>query len=267
MKDSVLELVGLNNFHLMHLVANLEKIENSLNEKIINAIDHKEDEFNSTISKLVADKYKTSSENVKLKMELSQVFTEMTTANKKMKDEVEHFKNKLNSANKVIAAQNADLDRMKPSSFSFPKDQQKKPPNVDTKLKNLVRHVETNLRSFLSLVEAAAGAQGCRTHPSMGREEVERCRRVVVAAHQALTSLRVNRQGEVVVTAHHRLSWSILFERLGAEEVVGELLDTATTLAASHPHNQAWFFQRMLETREHLEEVVDALEQTYLQYD
>merc|ERR1719319_1474964 len=109
-KESVLELVGFQNFHLRHLMDNFEKPDTALNKKIVDAIDHKGDACNtvanSTISGLVADNYKSSSENAKLMRKLS----EITKANKKMKDEVESFKQKLDSANKTIATQNAKIE-------------------------------------------------------------------------------------------------------------------------------------------------------------
>merc|ERR1719319_438728 len=108
-KKSVLELVGFQNFHLRHLMDNIEKPDTALNKKIVDAIDHKGDACNSTISGLVADTYKSSSENAKLMRNLS----EITKANKKMKDEVESFKQKLDSANKTIATQNAKIESTK----------------------------------------------------------------------------------------------------------------------------------------------------------
>merc|ERR1712129_380399 len=134
----------------------------ALNKKIADAIEHKEHSCNSTISGLVADNYKTSSENTKHKKELSK----MTTANKKIENEVECFKNKINSAHKTIAAQNAKIESMKQSYNSLLRAEPKKTTTIHTKLKNLARHIESNLQSFMSLVD---GSQR-----SLGREEALR---------------------------------------------------------------------------------------------
>ena len=132
------------------------------------------------------------------------------------------------------------------------------------KLKNLVRHVESNLKSFQMTI-ARNSYESHRSH--VDKEDAQRCRRIMESANQALKSLKENRAGDVIMTHLDKISWSIIFEEAMVERVVKELFFSSVYLVQNYEDDHGWFFEKIEQEGERLGEAMNALAQVYQQYD
>ena len=275
-KDGLMSMVGFEEMKIVDLVEVLEKCQPALKKKIFKAIKDQE-QSNENITKGLLDaNSELQEQNERLTNDLETTFAEMSSSIGGMREEVERFQRKLRRANRVIESQGADLEkerrRAKAAKQQQRGGQQQQQHSsradgmdaVNFRLTNLVKHVESSLRKFQNTVDGIIDDNNGESW--IDREDAGRCHRIMEAVNQGLKSLQENRDGEVLRTPHHTITWHLLFEEVKVQRVVQELLHSTTYLVSTHPENQAWFFQNMEACTPAMNDAIDVLEQVYQQY-
>ena len=277
-KDGLMSMVGFEDMKIVDLVEIMEKCQPSLKKKIFKAIKDQE-QSNENITKGLLDaNSELQEQNERLANDLETTFAEMNSSIGGMREEVERFQRKLRRANRVIETQGADLEKERrraravKQQRSGQQQQQQQHVNgradgmvaVNFRLTNLVKHVESSLRKFQNTVEGIIDDNNGEAW--IDGEDAGRCHRIMEAVNQGLKSLQENRDGEVLRTPHHTITWHLLFEEVKVQRVVQELLHSTTYLVSTHPENQAWFFQNIEECTPAMNDAIDVLEQVYQQY-
>ena len=90
---------------------------------------------------------------------------------------------------------------------------------VNFRLTNLVKHVESSLRKFQNTVEGIIDDNNGEAW--IDGEDAGRCHRIMEAVNQGLKSLQENRDGEVLRTPHHTITWHLLFEEVKVQRKKG----------------------------------------------
>ena len=275
-KDDLMSRVGFEDMKIVDLVEVMEKCQPALKKKIFKAIKGQE-QSNENITKGLLDaNSELQEQNERLTNDLESTFAEMSSSIGGMKEEVERFQRKLRRANRVIESQGADLEKERRRAKAAKQQQQRGGQQqqqqqlhgsmdaVNFRLTNLVKHVESSLRKFQNTVEGIIDDNNGEAW--IDNEDAGRCHRIMEAVNQGLKSLQENRDGEVLRTPHHTITWHLLFEEVKVQRVVQELLHSTTYLVSTHPENQAWFFQNMEECTPAMNDAIDVLEQVYQQY-
>ena len=240
-KEVLLELTGMENLSVSNLVDVMEKAKTSTNSKLIEAVKEKDRKckLDSLELFLGTTHLKEEKENLEHDLALN-------------KNEIDWLKAELNSANKEIQRKGANMERIRNLTDARIEIR-------NTKLKNLVRHVESNLKSF----QLTIARNSYKSH----RSHAQRCRRIMESANQALKSLKENRAGDVIMTHLDKISWSIIFEEAMVERVVKELFFSSVYLVQNYEDDHGWFFEKIEQQGERLGEAMNALAQVYQQYD
>ena len=273
-KDGLMSMVGFEDMKIVDLVEVMEKCQPALKKKIFKAIKEQE-QSNENITKGLLDaNSELQEQNERLTNDLESTFAEMSSSIGGMREEVERFQRKLRRANRVIESQGADLEkerrRAKVAKRGGQQQQQLHSSRADGmdavnfRITNLVKHVESSLRKFQNTVEGIIDDNNGEAW--IDQEDAGRCHRIMEAVNQGLKSLQENRDGEVLRTPHHTITWHLLFEEVKVQRVVQELLHSTTYLVSTHPENQAWFFQNIEESTPAMNDAIDVLEQVYQQY-
>ena len=245
-KEVLLELTGMENMSVSNLVDVMEKAKTSTNSKLIEAMKEKDRKYKMDSLELFLETTHLKEEKENLEHDLAQY-----------KNEIDMIKAELNSAYNEIQRKGAKMERIRNLTDA-------RIEITNPKLKNLVRHVESNLKSFQMTI-ARNSYESRRSH--VDKEDAQQCRRIMESANKALRSLKENRAGDVIVTHLDKISWSIIFEEAMVERVVKELFFSSIYLVQNYEDDHGWFFEKIEQEGGRLSEAMKALAQVYQQYD